>query len=295
MVLPGKKRTCFVIGPIGAPGSEERYRSDQMLTHIIGPAAKNCGYKILRADKISQPGIITSQIVECLLDSPMVVADLTGKNPNVFYELAVRHAVRKPVVQVIEAAERIPFDVASIRTIRVDHRDLDSAARCKEEIISQMKSVEKNPEQVDTPISTAIDLKVLRESGKPLERGTADVLLKLQELRSMTAELAAGMRRPDMDVRALERADRIVAMYEYLVQVTEVKDGRSLPPDHVRDLHMVVGEIGRTLAGFLADVRAPSAVVERIEFALRRRGLANVRQRKSNPGHRRQSESETNK
>jgi hypothetical protein len=61
---------------------------------IVAPAAEACGYDTIRADQIAKPGIITSQVIQHLLDDPLVVADLTGWNPNVFYELAIRHAIR---------------------------------------------------------------------------------------------------------------------------------------------------------------------------------------------------------
>src|SRR5437016_10492301 len=92
-----EEKTCFVISPIGDEGSEVRRRSDQVLKHIVRPAARKCGYSsIVRADQMSKPGLITAQVIQCLVNSNLVVADLTGHNPNVFYELAVRHAIRKP-------------------------------------------------------------------------------------------------------------------------------------------------------------------------------------------------------
>ena len=91
-------KICFVIAPIDAEGSETRRRSDQVLNHIISPAAEECGYETIRADNISEPGIITSQIIQHLLEDSLVIADLTGRNPNVFYELAIRHAIKKSVV-----------------------------------------------------------------------------------------------------------------------------------------------------------------------------------------------------
>ena len=51
---------------------------------------------------MSQPGSITTQIVDQILTAALVVADLTGHNANVLYELAIRHVVRKPVVQLIQ-------------------------------------------------------------------------------------------------------------------------------------------------------------------------------------------------
>jgi hypothetical protein len=197
-----KPQLCFVIAPIGKENSPERRRSDQVLNHIITPAASACGYETIRADKISEPGLITSQVIQHVVSDPLVVADLTGWNPNVFYELALRHAVKKPVVQIINASEAIPFDVASSRTVQLDHRDLDSAARAKEEIIKQIRAVEQNPSEVDNPISVAIDLQFLRQSDNPLEQSNAEIMSQLQELKKGVDQIldlsnAADLRRKD--------------------------------------------------------------------------------------------------
>jgi hypothetical protein len=215
-----QKGLCFVVAPIGEEGSETRTRSDQVLNHIIAPAAEECGYEALRADKISEPGIITSQVIQHLVDDPLLIADLTGHNPNVFYELAVRHAVRKPVVQIIQAGERIPFDVAGTRTIELDHRDLDSVARCHQEMVRQIRTVEKDVSQVDTPISVAIDLQSLRRSENPLEKSNAEIIAMLQELRAAVSDIAKGAGpEPAIDPRmvaelmyTLTRADDLLTL-----------------------------------------------------------------------------------
>lgn len=191
------EKFCFVISPIGTEGSSERLRSDQVLKHIISPAAIECGYRPVRADQISEPGLITSQVIQHIADDPLVIADLTGRNPNVFYELALRHALKKPCVQIIHATESIPFDVASSRTIHVDHHDLDSAARAKSEIINQIKAVEKNPSDVDTPISVAVELQSLRRSDNPLEKSNAEIITMLNDIRNDLT-----------DLRDIQRKDR---------------------------------------------------------------------------------------
>ncbi len=55
----GPDKICFVIGPIGADGSETRKRSNRVLEFLIEPAADSCGYDVIRADEISSPGLIT--------------------------------------------------------------------------------------------------------------------------------------------------------------------------------------------------------------------------------------------
>lgn len=177
-------KPCIVISPIGEEKSETRMRSDQVLKHLITPAAEECGYKAVRADQISDPGMITSQIIQRIIDDPLVIADLSEENPNVFYELAIRHAIKKPLVQIIQKGQKPPFDVAGMRTIPVDHHDLDSVAEAKQEMVKQIKSAESKPEAMETPISRAIDLQNLTQSGDPNDRHFADILEGISDIRS---------------------------------------------------------------------------------------------------------------
>ena len=181
--MSSAQKTCFVISPIGEEGTETRKRADQVLKHIIGPAAESCGYKPVRADEIDKPGLITSQVIQHIVSDDLVVADLTEKNPNVFYELAIRHAIRKPMVQIMQKGEKIPFDVAGQRTIPIDHTDLDQAAAAKDAIIRQIKEVEDDPNDLETPISMSLDLQALRSSENPQDRSLADVLSELSDIK----------------------------------------------------------------------------------------------------------------
>lgn len=174
------KPVAFVISPIGDPDSPERKRADQILKHVIKPVASELGYGVVRADKISKPGIITSQILEHIMNDALVIADLTDHNPNVFYELAVRHTIKKPVIQVIREGQKIPFDVAPTRTIPIDHKDLDSVEEAKKELMNQIKAVEEDPSLVDSPISVAVDLHSLKESDDPTRKTLAELRTYLQ-------------------------------------------------------------------------------------------------------------------
>jgi len=186
-------RECFVISPIGEAESETRKRSDQVLRHIIRPAVEECGYKAVRADEIDKPGIITSQVIQHVVSDPLVIADLSETNPNVFYELAIRHAIKKPLVQIIQKGERIPFDVAGTRTIHFDHRDLDSVDEAKKGIIEQIKWVEQNPGDIETPISLSLDLQVLRQSEDPEDRSLAEIVALINSMRAGIGKLEEKM------------------------------------------------------------------------------------------------------
>lgn len=175
-------KNCFVIAPIGDEGSETRKRSDQILKYVISPALEATSFRAVRADQMSEPGLITTQIIQHIVDDPLVVADLSGRNPNVFYELAIRHAIRKPFVQLIDSQEQIPFDVAGTRTIQIDHKDLDSVENARDEIVRQITSLKDKSSDLETPISVSLDLQQLRQSDDPERRSFAEVLESLTGL-----------------------------------------------------------------------------------------------------------------
>ena len=88
-----------------------------MWEQVFEPACETLGLRPIRADKIAEPGEIPEQIFLHLRDSPVVIADVTEGNPNVMYELGLRHTRDLVTVQVGEYA-RLPFDISSIRTIQ---------------------------------------------------------------------------------------------------------------------------------------------------------------------------------
>ncbi len=107
-------RRCFVAIPIGEPGSEERIHSDSVFHGIIKPAAKNAGFKAYRAIDDPKPGTITHHIIRSVIDSEAMIADLSYHNPNVYYELAIRHSFNKPVVLICrEDHTPAKFDIDS--------------------------------------------------------------------------------------------------------------------------------------------------------------------------------------
>src|SRR5947199_40675 len=77
---------------IGPAGSEMRKHSDLILVSLVEPALAEIGLTVIRADGIEKPGVITQQVIEHVAKARLVIADLSFHNPNVFYELSLRHA-----------------------------------------------------------------------------------------------------------------------------------------------------------------------------------------------------------
>ena len=151
-------KICFYISPIGEDGSEQRKHSDFFLHQIVEPALDSFGLRIVRADDIGKPGMITAQIIQHLVKAKLAIADLSFHNPNVFYELSLRHVCRLPTVQIIRKRDRIPFDLDQFRTIKINTDDvyelLPKIEEYKSEIANQVRKVLEDPGDVDNPITT---------------------------------------------------------------------------------------------------------------------------------------------
>jgi hypothetical protein len=118
---------CFVIMPFGRkPDSSGREIDfDRVYKDVIEPAIGDVGFDPVRADEEVNAGLIHKAMYERLMLSEYAVADLTIFNPNVYYELGVRHAVRPQTTVLISADEsRLPFDVGHLRTLpyRLDEK-----------------------------------------------------------------------------------------------------------------------------------------------------------------------------
>ncbi len=150
------KRICFFIAPIGNEGQEERKHSDMILESLITRGLEGEGFEVIRADRITDPGMISGQVIEYLLHSALVVADLSFHNPNVFYELAIRHMVGKPTIHLIRSGDQIPFDVKDFRTIVINTQDkYDLVAKLdtyRAEIANQVRIAIAGAENGTNPI-----------------------------------------------------------------------------------------------------------------------------------------------
>ncbi len=135
-------KKCLVICPFGQEGSATRKRSDYVFKNVIKPVADAEGYKAYRSIDYTIPGEITAQVVKDLYQADLVVADLTESNPNVFYELALRHTVAKPFILISDDVSNIPFDIATLNVIQVDRvLDLEKGIAVQNEIRNQMQRI----------------------------------------------------------------------------------------------------------------------------------------------------------
>jgi hypothetical protein len=110
---------CFLIGPYGDRGSKTRQWSDFVFSKIVEPVLKDC-YQVQRTIDCPEPGQISARIKRDLDAAPLVIADLTADNPNVYYELGYRHALKRPFIHLVRADNaRLPFDLQDFEVIQI--------------------------------------------------------------------------------------------------------------------------------------------------------------------------------
>lgn len=112
-------KSGFFVSQIGAKNSPERTRADEVYKYIVKPACAKFGINITRSDLESKPGPVTHQIIKSLTTADVVIADVTGRNPNVNYELGVAHSFGQPLVILVDSSKSLPFDTQNERVIEI--------------------------------------------------------------------------------------------------------------------------------------------------------------------------------
>lgn len=139
------------ICPLGREESETRIRSDDIMENIIEPIAEELGYEVQRADKMNGSNIMTD-IICMLKESDIVIADLTEFNPNVFYELGLRQAIKGKCINIVcddwlinleKSGRDIPFDITYYRAHRYKYGNFKNSNDFRNFIKNRIKNLER--------------------------------------------------------------------------------------------------------------------------------------------------------
>jgi len=105
--------TCFVAMPFQALYEAEYER-------VIKPAIEEVGLACIRGDEIYTRQSIVQDIWQAIRNARLIVAELSGRNANVMYEIGLAHAIGKPIVLLTRNEEDVPFDLRALRYIYYD-------------------------------------------------------------------------------------------------------------------------------------------------------------------------------
>jgi len=134
-------KTCFVIMPIADMHGYESRHFDRVYSHIIKPACANAGFAPIRADEVSSSNLIVLDILRRIVECDIAICDLSGRNPNVMYELGLRQAFNKKTVLIKDDKTISPFDVQAFRYCEYDtNLRIDNAFNNISSITKALKS-----------------------------------------------------------------------------------------------------------------------------------------------------------
>lgn len=176
-MIASTEDNAFVISPFGMP-------FDTYFSHIVKPALEECGLYAIRGDSLYRPTTIIDDIWQGIRNAKLLIAELTGRNPNVLYELGLAHALSKPVILISESIEDVPFDLRSIRVLVYDKDHPDWGDKLRLSLTRAIKEVLQNP---NSAIPTTF--KVAVKGDAPEETKTS---LRLDALEAVVNRLADG-------------------------------------------------------------------------------------------------------
>lgn len=205
----GQDDVVFFITQIGEKGSLIRKRADDVAEFIIGPALAEVASRgvdvgrLVRADHEVTPGSITVQIVRAIDTAQVVIADLTGRNANVYYELALAHSFGKRVVILVDDVANLAFDMKDARVIAIGDEGAIPAreARAASEVLADtfetVLSEGYTPESLVEQAGRSRQLRELSaEGGDPVPAQLAELAETLEELRSEVRHAELRRRHP---------------------------------------------------------------------------------------------------
>ena len=155
-------RQCFIISPFGHENSDARRKAKGLIDAVIKPVLMGLDIEGISSLDIATPGSITNQVIEHLLEDYLVIANLSELNPNVMYELAVRHAKRLPVICLCEVGTKLPFDIATERTIFYEN-DMQGVEILKPILQKTIKEI-KEEDEIDNPIYRVAKMMILKDA-----------------------------------------------------------------------------------------------------------------------------------
>ncbi len=262
-------RTCFVAMPMRKNGTPE-YSHFRAIFNHLRPIVERHGYRVIRADDIQKTGAITKDIVTQLGNADLVIADLSELNPNVFYELGVRHALRGNGTLMILDEKRtpdIPFDLSAYRVIKFvgELEGMDSLTTQLESFLAQLGTDEAAR---DNPVHDWFPVLPLNVLDSASQSAAAPFRLTIKQLQDRLAkyEKAYGT-----EIGSDEQQH--TPLSAILAAITDAEDGL-LPSTMVDDCQKAFDQ--RDVPAFLRKVRLivernvrliPTAFLQLTQFA----------------------------
>jgi hypothetical protein len=251
--------TCFVVMPIADVEGYEPGHFGRVYEHLLRPAISQAGYNAIRADDTNKTDYIVVGIIQRIVESDMVLCDLSARNANVMYELGIRHAFNKTVTLIKDKSTEKIFDIQGLRyteysqQLRVDsvQKDIDKIA----------KAITDTAAAKPGDVNSVIQLAGLRPAEVPAAQTVSpETQIVLSAIASLEARFESAVQRNGKRFFRIDGDAVVIAGKERIEIGREVYDGgrylgelTSLRPDSGGDYY---SEQGWDRVGVSVD-RAP--------------------------------------
>lgn len=154
MATTNISKNAYVIMPVSATTSCTEQQWSDVYTEVFVPAFRECNYACQRAT--TSTGNLIKSIITELRSAWIVLADLTDRNSNVFYELGVRHSLSKRTILVAQNRSHIPSDLQGYWSLEYG-TTLGQAAVFRKEIAGIIEKIDGDPDRSDSPVSDFLE------------------------------------------------------------------------------------------------------------------------------------------
>jgi hypothetical protein len=206
---PSSRPVCFVIMPISDIHGYDPGHFGRVYEYILKPAIVNAGFTPLRSDDTTKTDYIVVGIVQKVVDSPMVLCDFSARNPNVMYELGIRHAFSGPVTLIRDTQTDKVFDIQGLR-----YTEYDAGLRIdtvQKDIAKIAAAIKETAESRDSGFNSVVSLAGIKSATIPEKQEiSADTQLLLQAIASLESRVDPLGSRSGQRVRFFEIADERV-------------------------------------------------------------------------------------
>lgn len=275
------RQLCFVDMPFGEKRDSKtgtRINFDQIYEKGIKPGIEKAGVNAIRADHERNGGIIHTAMFARLLLCEFVIADLTTANPNVFYELGVRHAAKPyTTIPIFASLGEIPFDLSLVRAIPYELKDgelsSESARKLADAIYARIRAALEGPTTKDSPLFDLFG----SFPGIEMSHELTDVFRDRVAYSDKLKDQLADIRYDEIDTKSKQKA-----LYELELELGDLKTmERGVLVDLLLSYRSVDGwnQIVALYDKLPADVQESTIALQQFAMALNRTEKENNRRK----------------
>ncbi len=205
-------KLCFVIMPF----SKER---KEVYKFGIAPACQQAGYETKRVDELVGQFNISRKIIEYIFRSDAIVAEITDKNANVFYEMGVAHAIGNKTIMIAQDADKLPFDIRNYRCI-IYEQSVEGLQRLQGEIVRSLQEIGDWSRHPSNPVQDfkPRDAFVLQSDFDKLQKTLRQKEELLRAAKTETAALQKQLREKDDRLKQAAPAADLLKLQNELKQ-----------------------------------------------------------------------------